>query len=460
MLKNVLIVLLAAALAAALLLCRREQAPPVPPEGDPRLAEIAAILGEAAAEPGLRGAAVGFCLLDPEGRVWFEQAGETAFIPASSLKTLTTATALEVLGPDFRIVTELKATAPVTNGIIHGDVVITGGGDPTLRGEDLEAWAAELRKRGVRRIAGRVRGDGSLFRGSLFNDHWNWGDIGNGYGSPVGGLNVDHNRFTLYFAPGAKAGDPAGLRACTQAVIAGFEIENEVVSGPPDSGDGVVVYGGEKAGVLRLRGTVPAGRENFGVQAAIPDPVAFAARLFTAFLKEQGIEVAGGGPFPAAAQVLLTHRSAPLVEIIRHAHEVSDNHETECLFRLLGVRAGKPPAEVVRAHWEGRGLRFTALRMEDGCGLARADVITPRDLARLQYLARNGPQGDAFWSTLVGNAGVRGKGGAMSGVRSFAGFATGRAGVPRCFAFLVNHAGDTEAVARLRQRLIEALWRL
>ena len=124
---------------------------------------------------------------------------------------VTTATALEVLGPDFRAETRLLAKVPPREGVLEGDLILRGGGDPLLSLSDLAAWAAELQRQGLRRIHGRVLGDGSLFTGSLFDDHWSWGDIGNGYGSPVAGLNLEHNRYTAVFAPGRAEGQPAQL---------------------------------------------------------------------------------------------------------------------------------------------------------------------------------------------------------------------------------------------------------
>jgi D-alanyl-D-alanine carboxypeptidase/D-alanyl-D-alanine-endopeptidase (penicillin-binding protein 4) len=112
--------------------------------------------------------------------VLFEDNARSSFIPASTLKTLTTATTLEVLGPEFRFHTRVKATAPIEQGVINGDLIISGGGDPKLSLKDLRKWASSLKELGVKRLTGRIIGDGSLFKGSLFDDFWNWGDIGNG----------------------------------------------------------------------------------------------------------------------------------------------------------------------------------------------------------------------------------------------------------------------------------------
>jgi D-alanyl-D-alanine carboxypeptidase/D-alanyl-D-alanine-endopeptidase (penicillin-binding protein 4) len=398
----------------------------------------------------LAGMSVGYCVLDERGEVMWQKQAHTAFIPASALKTLTTATALEMLGPQFVFQTELRGAKPA-NGVIEGDVWIIGGGDPMLSTDDLRSMAQQIAKLGVKTIRGRVRGDGSLFGSGLYNNFWNWGDIGNGYGSGVGGLNVDHNRWTVRFQSGALVGEPARLLNS----LAGVEFVNEVITGPPGSGDGVNIYGGERAKTLFLRGSVPLQPQPFEVRGALPDPVGTAVRVLTEALREAGVVIEGqessAGP---ASHVLLTHESPPLIEIVRSIHELSDNHESECVFRMLGVKGGREAEAVLRAHWKARGLSFSALRMEDGCGLARADYVTPHDLARVQFLAGQGPAGREYRESLLSNDEVRWKGGAMSGVRTWTGWIRLPGGGERAFALMVNHFAEVQAADDLRDRLV------
>ena len=476
-----MIILLVLALAAALLL-RRDVAPPVPapvvsvpvlpvpsvPEPAPPVPApvipeeppphpITTLLNEARASPALAGAAIGFCLINAKGETMLAEDADIAFIPASSLKTLTTATALEILGPDFRFATELKSAAPIKDGVIQGDLVIVGGGDPMLSMDDLIAWAADLKQRGLVRVTGGIRVDGSIFRGSLYGDFWNWGDIGNGYGSGVAGLNLNHNRYIIVFRAGAALGSPASILG-TDVEIPGVAWNNEVTTGAPDSGDGVVIHGGETTSAIHLRGTVPLGAAKFQVNGAVPDPAGFAAHQFRRVLQAAGIQIGRSSTSTApAAHSLLQHTSPPLIEIITSIHASSDNHETECVFRMLGVKAAKPSAEVIREHWKTRGLEFIGLRMEDGCGLARADFIRPFDLARLQLLAGQGPHGAAYKASLLSRDGLRWKGGAMSGIRTSTGYVTGKSGVEFCYAFMVNHYADGKAVSELSKRVMDAM---
>lgn len=454
MLKNTVILLMASALAA--LLWIRYSTPDIPIVEPPPPDAITTILQQARENPALAGAAVGLCLINERGEIVKDANATTPFIPASSLKTLTTATALEILGPDFHFTTELKSTASIQDGIIQGDLVIVGGGDPLLKLDDLKAWAAELKQRGLTRVTGGIRIDASIFSGSLYNDFWNWGDIGNGYGSGVAGLNLNHNRYIVVFRAGPAVGAPAELLGINLE-IPDAAWKNDVTTGTADSGDGVVIHGGESTTAIHLRGTVPLGAAKFQAKGAVPDPARFAAHHFRAALMAAGIQVGDSTATAPASHSLLKHESPPLLDIIKSIHATSDNHETECVFRMLGVKAGKPPAAVIREHWKSLGLEFIGLRMEDGCGLARADFIRPLDLARLQYLAGTGPQGAAYKASLLTKDGLTWKGGAMSGIRTFTGYAKSKSGVEYCYALMINHYLDGKAVSELSQQVMDAM---
>ena len=255
-----------------------------PPELVSRYAPVQTALSEAATTPGLQGAALGFCLIDGGGKVVVDLNAETAFIPASTLKTVTTATALQRLGPDFRFSTRLRGTAPIVDGVLDGDILIIGEADPLLGLADLRSWAVTLKDQGLKEVTGRIVGDGRFFHGSLFDDLWNWGDIGNGYGSAVSGLNLEHNRFTVTFRGAEAEGEPPLVSSIVPEVPEVIML-SEVTTGPAGSPDNVVIYGGEKTGRVTMRGTVPAATETV-ITGAVPDPELFAAYHFRQALLE------------------------------------------------------------------------------------------------------------------------------------------------------------------------------
>jgi D-alanyl-D-alanine carboxypeptidase/D-alanyl-D-alanine-endopeptidase (penicillin-binding protein 4) len=405
-----------------------------------------------AAKPEFESALVGLVLLDADGDVAYSSAlGETALCPASSLKILITGAALGVFGSEFRFETQL----------VHrpdGNLALVGSGDPTLTLANLDQLAAAAVKFGLKEVTGDLVADVSIFSAPPVNDHWNWGDIGNAYGAGAFGINVDHNRMSVSFQPGAKPSDPAKFLAGSP-VAADTRWENDVTTGPAGSGDGVSIYSSPGARVISMRGSVPQGPA-FCVGGAIPDPPTVAVEALKAALEKASVSFLGKPvPRKSEATVLATHRSAPLPEIIDHLHKVSDNLEAQCLFYILGNHAGKNPTAAVREYWEKAGVDFEGLRLIDGSGLARANMIRPLDLARVNFAARSSPQGDRYLQSLNPsiNGNVRAKLGSMSGVKTDVGFLKLANGKEYTFALMANGLDPALSFWPLRAELLEAL---
>lgn len=415
------------------------------------------------ADPALTGVLAGFCVLDEQGRVVYASPlAETALCPASALKTMTTGAAFALLGPEFRFSTTLAATGkPTSDGTLDGDLVLVGSGDPTLALEDLEALAAAVAKAGVKKVNGTVRVETGVFEQPPMSDHWNWGDIGNAYGAGAYGVNVEHNRVVIRFSPGKEAGAPTKLLG-SEPALPGVRWINEVRTGPSGSGDQVMVYSAPYGAAITLQGTVPAGVAEFEVTGAIPNPPAVAAASLRSSLEKAGIKVAGREfPRGETREILARHESAPLPEIIDHLHRVSDNLESQCLFYTIGNLKKEDPAESLRKYWEGAGVSFQALRLIDGSGLARATMIRPVDLARVNHLARRGPHGDRFLQSLTASADgtMHSKRGAMSGVKTEVGFIKRADGREYTFALMVNGLGAGVDFWKVKAPLLDAVGR-
>jgi serine-type D-Ala-D-Ala carboxypeptidase/endopeptidase (penicillin-binding protein 4) len=142
---------------------------------------------------------------------------------------------------------------------------------------------------------------------------------------------------------------------------------------------------------------------------------------------------------------------------MEHMQRVSDNLEAQCFFLMMGVKEGKDAAAVLREYWEGMGMDFEGLRLLDGSGLARATMIRPVDLARVNFLARRADYGDRFLASLPGDDAMRSKRGAMSGVRTEVGFVK-RGGNEYTFALMANGLGSVD-FWKLRERLLERIGR-
>jgi len=425
--------------------------------------ELAELLRAAASEPGFEAAAVAFCVLNAAGEAVFESplAG-TALTPASALKSLTVAAALDLLGPEFRFETRLLAGPPPdADGMVAGDLSLVGGGDPTLSFADLDALARAAVDGGLRRVTGRLVADTSVFPEHPMSEHWNWGDIGNAYGAGAFGLNVNHNRMLAFFKAGRMPGEPVEFLGSDPAP-GGTSWVSLLTTGPAGSGDRAVVFSQPYGRIITIRGSIPAGETRFAVRAALPDPPAVALAWLHAALAANGVVFGdrdADGPPPAELQTLAVHRSAPLRQIIGHLQRVSDNLEAQCVFLMMGRQLGSDPAMVLRDYWERQGVAFAGLRLLDGSGLARATMIRPLDLARANYLARHGGHGELFHASLpvLGDGAIRSKPGAMSGVRSDAGFIASEHHGELTFSLVANGLGPQADYRRLRERLLAAV---
>ena len=154
------------------------------------------------------------------GRTLFEQNAGKLFSPASNCKLYTMALALDQLGGDYRIKTSLyAATKPDRRGVLKGDLIIYGRGDPTinarLNGGDifraLEPLVAALTNAGVRRIRGDLVGDESFFRGPPYGSGWAWDDLNSYYGAEISALTINDNTLQLSVTPGSTGGAPCQL---------------------------------------------------------------------------------------------------------------------------------------------------------------------------------------------------------------------------------------------------------
>ncbi|MEZ5327857.1 MAG: D-alanyl-D-alanine carboxypeptidase/D-alanyl-D-alanine-endopeptidase [Verrucomicrobiales bacterium] len=454
---------------------------PLPLVTSPQFTELERLLREITQEEGMVGSTLVSCILDSTGKVVFSFDGDRSFVPASALKTVTTATILEKLGPDFRYRTLLQGTAPFpspdkpsADGIYKGDLVIVGGGDPSLTTEDLIQWGADLAALGIQEIDGRVIADGKIFPELTAAKAWDWGDVGNYYGAPATGLNIDGNRYAATFQPGAKVGDPAKLIEVVPEVPA-VEIFNRMLTSEPNraEGDAPYAYGGPYSYTITFRGAIPIDAKEEVLMGAVPDPVFTASTRLHKILSQRGIKISGkpttvrmleqdNSPVPSAEKLLpgLSHTSAPLIDLINHTHKVSDNLYAECFFRLLALEPEVGSGQAaIESHWKKRGLTLQGLRMEDGSGLARADVIRATDLARINFLTRRGPFGEAFYNSLTPQfeGKMRWKGGAMSRVRVYVGFTVSTTEELTFVLAFNNYDANSVTVAKARERILKVL---
>ena len=403
--------------------------------------------------------------------------------PASLMKLFTTAAGFEKLGKGFRFKTSLGYTGTIaSDGTLNGDLVIIGGGDPllgsyrykqTVMDTLFRLWYNAIRKEGIKSVNGRVVADASIFDGTQLHDTWLWGDVGNYYGCGATGLNFHENMYFVFFNPGRREGLPADI---DHVLPKGIDVraQNHVSTGPSNSGDQVVIYGTPTASMRYYEGTVPMGKNNFKVRGALPNPAKTCAELFSNYLKEKNIHVTSHAydetvPLKKVS-FIFDYYSVPYSIVAQYTNMTSNNLYAESVFKYLGYNASgkgnfKTGADAVCKYLKDKGMDMSAVNVVDGSGLSKSGMATARFftdfLAKVQKadyyndfrksLPKVGESGTAR-NLLAGqmpkNAEVYVKSGTMSGVCSYAGYATRDNGDKLAFAVLVNNHTASSAAVR------------
>lgn len=418
---------------------------------------------------------------------------------ASTLKLITTATALLVLGPDHTYTTVLEYDGTIRDSVLSGNLYVRGMGDPSLgtgrfSGHPnlsalLKRWSAAVRAGGIRRVQGAIVGDASLYNDLTTPDTWPYGDLGNYYGASLSALNINENLYRVFFKPGGSVGAPASVLRFDPAVPY-LSVRNGVTTDAANTGDQVIIYGAPFQNQQWLTGKVPLGNE-FSVKGALPDPAYFAAYALQQQLVQDNvlidnppISVGGGLPstssLPVKRVLLAQYKSPTLVELVRETNFQSINLYAEALLRTTAlrldntVRSTDASLDALRAFWKSKGVTLDGFRIKDGSGLSAVGALTADNMTGILSAMGRENSFPAFYGTIpvVGQTGtvrnvargtaaagnVRAKSGSIEGVRAYAGYFTTADGEPMSFCVLVNKfsPGQNRAVtAELEKIFVE-----
>jgi D-alanyl-D-alanine carboxypeptidase/D-alanyl-D-alanine-endopeptidase (penicillin-binding protein 4) len=431
--------------------------------------------------PSLKYAGIGINLVDvATGKTLCSHHADLSLCPASTLKVLTTATALEMFGPEYTFSTDISYTGFINaQGTLVGDLLITGSGDPTLgsscfHGNNhnpeafLQQWLVAVKKSGIKTIAGNIVVVDDLYGYEGVSNRWMWGDLGNYYAAPTYGVSIFDNTYKVYFKTGVPQSTPEILYTIPE--IPELVFENHLKTAA-NSSDSAYIYGIPFSGERRLYGTVPANKASFFIKGNIPDPGMLLAQTFAAYLKGNGINVSGD---PVTARLknsfqkeeihpLYTHRGNSLQEIIQVTNFHSNNHFAEHLFHKIGWDQAQAAtthvptlaAQRIRMFWQQKGVDMQGLFQYDGSGLSDANAISASTLTSLLvYMQKQSSYADIFYQSLPlagkegtvksflretrleGNARI--KSGSISKIHAYAGYFE-KNGKRYAFAVLVNN---------------------
>ena len=452
--------------------------------------------------PYMRGASFSLVVKDvQEGRTVYSYDTDRLQSPASVLKTVATATALEILGEDYRYPTTLEYDGILENGTLEGNLYIKGSGDPSLgsshfapgQNKFLSTWIAALQKAGIKHITGSVISDESIFDTEGVSIKWLREDMGNYYAPGSYGISIFDNMYKLSLQTGAAGTRPV-LKG-TEPDIPFIRFKNYLKAAPVSS-DSAYIIGAPLDDVRYLYGVLPANREAYVLKGDIPDPALYLARYLTDQLQQKGIRV-DGSPSCYRIEVeenrwkkgerkeSVTTYSPTLREIASICNHVSHNLYADALVKTVGLQY-KPRrnemissfgrgVQVVKEYWEKKGLDVFPLRMNDGSGLAPADKVSAGFMGELLvYMATESAVSDAFIASLP-QAGIEGsvrnflkgsklqgkahlKSGGITGVRSYAGYITKDGKTYAVAVFSNNYSCPMSRMTRALEKLLLQLF--
>jgi serine-type D-Ala-D-Ala carboxypeptidase/endopeptidase (penicillin-binding protein 4) len=506
----------AAALYLSLALLAAAPAAAQPAAADRALASaIDAVLADTALADGFWGIHV----VDlTSGRTVYSRGAEHNFMPASTMKVLTTAAALEALGPDYRYLTEVFVMGERRGDFVDGHLVVRGAGDPTISDRQFTThyptngdphavfrqWADSLAAAGIRRVGGHVIGDDSIFDDELLGRGWAWDDEPTPFAAQISGLSFNEGRLTIS-TTGTVTGRRADVRVEPDTDFVYIVNRSETVG----AGARHDVRRDPGSNTIWLESRVPRG-ETISRTVSVHNPTRFFVHSLRGVLRTAGVAVDGDPVIGSdwwqeldydRMQRVATHRSPPLAELVAVTNKISQNLYAEHLLRTVGaercgqarqraaarnrnperIRCGSAEAGLIAAEdlFERAGMRTGRMRLADGSGMSPYNMLAPVDLTNLLAYMWQHPDTavrDAFvHSMAVGgvdgtlrrrfnqgaaHGNVFAKTGTITGARNLAGYVTTASGTPLAFAVMTNMFGtSTATVTRAQDAIVEAVAR-
>ncbi|OYD09887.1 D-alanyl-D-alanine carboxypeptidase/D-alanyl-D-alanine endopeptidase [Paludifilum halophilum] len=435
-------------------------------------------------DPAFRGILHGMVVRSAEtGEALYERNPYARMTPASNTKLFTSSTALNALGPDYRFETDIYLTGPVHGGVLMGDVVIEGHGDPTLategslqvqEGPTIEKIAKDLKQHGIRKIRGDIRVDASDFSDAVYGEGWAWDNESDYYQPQITALSVNRGTVRFDYLPGEKVGDPIRLSLTPKTDY--VQVIDEVVTGPAGSKNTVKIRRDRGTNTIRLTGSLPLDFKGDYTRVPVEDPHRYTGTVLKEALEKEGVRWISGevreGRAPPGKEAFRTYRSEPLSEAVRYLNKVSDNFYAEMILKTVGVEIGdKGTAERGLAE-VNRYMRRIGLpgpyRMRDGSGLTRYNQFSPDQLAFLLAEQRDESHFKAFYESLpiagvdgalryrmkdsAAEGNLRGKTGSLTHVSSLSGYVRNRDGELLVYSIVMN--GYTKESERALQNRI------
>jgi len=410
------------------------------------------------------------------GEYIYKRNENISLMPASNMKLFTTATALAILGPDYRYTTYLLTNGKIEGNTIKGDLIIKGSGDPTFPRKSekdtldllFNSWIDSLKNLGITKIQGDIIGDDNCFDDQSLGIGWSWDDETYGYSASTSGLCYNDNCVRLSISPGQNVGSSAEIEISPNTKY--ITLQNRIKTVPRDTSTNIDYYRKSGTNTIDAFGNISLGRRTRRESLSIHNPTLYAATILKEMLEKAGISVSGSATdiddvdpkknLNTIYQKLNNSSSAPLSEIIKIINKISQNLYAEQVLRTLGkefngIGSLKKSVEVEKKFLGEIGVDTNKIKIVDGSGLSRLNLVTPMDvLSVLKYMYRY-KYWNEFYNSLpiagvdgtldsrmknseaAGN--VRAKTGLINYVRSLSGYVTSKDGEMFVFSMIANN---------------------
>jgi D-alanyl-D-alanine carboxypeptidase/D-alanyl-D-alanine-endopeptidase (penicillin-binding protein 4) len=337
----------------------------------------------------------------------YEKNPQRLYIPASNNKILTAVAALIRLGPDYHFETRLLMDGSIEKGVLKGNLIILGSGDPTIspnfQSENpfgvFTEWAGKLKEQNIRSISGDILGDTGAFDEDKFGKGWEWDDLVQAYAAPISALQYNDNSITVEIIPGSSKGNPASVR--TSPLSSYLTIENRVVTETKESPAAIRIKPGDSIESIVISGSVPSHGPVITRTVAVQSPVRYYLSALKQALSEQGIDTASCAIRERRDQIspnlslLWSHSSPQLSEILKPLLKTSQNLYAETLTRtlgsaILGEGTFDKGKEVLEETLNWMGVKRGSYSYADASGLSRLNLASADTLVCiLRYIYRH-----------------------------------------------------------------------
>lgn len=435
----------------------------------------------------LDGALTGVSIrLASSGELWYGHHHQTRFRPASNMKLLTAAAALEKLGEDYRFSTEVWVNGTVENNSLDGDLYVKGKGDPTLLPQDLSSIVESIQEQGIHSITGNLYVDDTWYDDVRLSPDLTWSDETFYYGAQISAFTIspttdfDTGSVCIEIVPGKAPGELTSM--IIQPETNYVEIVNQVITAGPGGEADIIserVHGGN---VVYINGTIPADSEPAKEWIAVWDPTLYAFDFFKQAWKRADIHWTGQGQsaqVPSTARLIYTNKSMPLSKILIPFMKLSNNGIGDILVKemgrqFLGEGSWDKGLEVVHEALTDIGVPTESIIIRDGSGISHATSISPDFLSMLLYQVQDKPWYDVFLHSLpvaghkdrmtagtlqerMEKLDVKAKTGTIFGVSTLSGYLRTKSNQAIIFSLMLNYLMDEEAGPDVLDEMVQII---